>query len=201
MSDFFRRAAERAHSYDDAKNGGDNAQARQGIGYRAEGRGGRGGILMVNLEVEVEHLVEVEGVDAGDGHAQRVTNEIANMMVLEEGGILGKYRALGGFFHVRFEGHQPVFTGLIEQVVQHFQSVNVSLLAELGAAEDAPDAAPDLLEDVEWISDQKSTDGRAADCDQFRRLNQDAKVAVLHEVASHDATEDHDDADNGKHFL
>ena len=50
--------------------------------------------LMMNFQVEVEHLIEIEGVDAGDGHAQRVADEIAHVMILEEGWILGEDGAL-----------------------------------------------------------------------------------------------------------
>ena len=64
---------------------------------------GCGGILMVNFQIEVEHLVEVESVDAGDGHAQRVTDEIAHMMILEESRVLGKNGTLAGLFDVGFQ--------------------------------------------------------------------------------------------------
>ena len=154
---------------------------------------------MVNFQIEVEHLIEIEGVDAGDGHAQRVADEIAHVMILEEGGILGEDGTLLGLFDVGFERHQSVFAGLVEQVVHHFQGVDVGLLAELGAAEDATDSASDFLEDMERIRDEEGADGGAADDDQFRGLDKHPEVAVLHEVAGHDTTEDDDDADNRKH--
>src|SRR5260221_5347925 len=81
VSDFFRWPAERSHGDNDAEHGGDNSEAGKGIGHGAEGGGGLGGILMMNLHVEVEHLVEVEGIDAGDRHAQGVTDKIARMMI------------------------------------------------------------------------------------------------------------------------
>src|ERR1035437_5542426 len=199
VSNFLRRAAESPHGDHDAEHGGDNSQAGQGIGHGAEGGGGLSGILMVNLEVEVEHLVEIEGIDAGNGHAQGVADEIANVVVLEEGGILGKNSAFLRLFYVGFEGHQAVFAGLVEQVVHHFQSVDIGLLAELGGAEDATDSAADLLEDVEGIGDQKSAHPGTTDDNQFSRLNEHSDVAVLHEVASQHGTENDDDADNRKH--
>ena len=103
------------------------------------------------------------------------------------------------FFHVGFESHESVFAGFVEQVVHHFQSVDVGLLAELGAAEDAADASGDFLDDVQRVADQNCADGGAADDDQFRGLHQDAEVTVLHEVAGDDASEDDHDADDCKH--
>ena len=128
---------------------------------------------MVNFEVEVEHLVEVEGVDAGDGHAQGVADEVAHMVILEEGGILGEDGTLLWLFDVGFEGHESVFASLVEQVVHHFQGVDISLLAEFGAREDASDAAGDFLENVERIRDKEGADGGAADDDQFGGLDED----------------------------
>ena len=63
VSDFFRRAAERAHGDDDAEHGGHNPQAGQRIGHGAERGGGLRGVVVMHFHVEVEHLVEVEGVD------------------------------------------------------------------------------------------------------------------------------------------
>ena len=67
VSDFFRRAAESSHGDDDAQHCGHDPQAGQGIAHGAERGRGRCGIVMVNFHVEVEHLVEVEGIDTGDG--------------------------------------------------------------------------------------------------------------------------------------
>ncbi len=125
----------------------------KGIGHSAEGGGGRDGILVVNFEVEIEHLVEIEGVDAGDGHAERVTDEIANVMVFEEGWVLGEDLTFFRLFHVGLEGHEAVFACLVEEVVHHFQRVDVGLLAELRTAKHAADSAYDLLDDVKRIGD------------------------------------------------
>jgi hypothetical protein len=70
---------------------------------------------MMNFEIEVEHLIEIEGVDAGDGHAQGVTDEIAHVIILEEGWILGEDGTLLGLFDIGFEGHESVFAGLVER--------------------------------------------------------------------------------------
>src|SRR5450631_1441807 len=199
VSNFLRWTAESTHRDHDAKDSGDNAQTRQGIGYGAESGGGRSRVLMMHLKVKVEHLVEIEGVDAGNGHAERVADEIANVVVLEECRVLREDSTLVRLFDVGFQSHQAVFTGLVEQVIHHLQGFDIGLLAELGAAEDAADSATDLLEDVERIRDKKGADRGSADDDQLSRLNENAQIAVLHEVARHHATEDDDDADNREH--
>ena len=39
-------------------------EAGQRVGHGAEGGGGLVGVVMVDFHVEIEHLVEIEGVDA-----------------------------------------------------------------------------------------------------------------------------------------
>src|SRR5579864_1728421 len=149
---------------------------------------------MVNFQVEVQHLVEVESIHTGDGHAQRVADKIANVVILEECRVLGKNSTLLRLFDVGFQGHESIFAGLVEQVVQHFQSVDIGLLAELRTAKDAGDSPRDLLQDVQGIGDQQSAYGGASDDHQFGRLNKHSEVAMLHQVAGDHATENDDDA-------
>ena len=69
------------------------------------------GSVMVNFHVEVEHLVEIEGIDAGDGHAQGVANEIADVMVFQEGRVFGEDRTLVGFFARRIRAPSILLCG------------------------------------------------------------------------------------------
>ena len=70
VTDFFGRAAKGAHGNHDTEHRRHNAEAGQRISHGAES-GSRGGrIVMMNFQVKIQHLVEVEGVDAGDGGAQ-----------------------------------------------------------------------------------------------------------------------------------
>ena len=113
---------------------------------------------------------------AGDGHAQGVADKVADVMVLEEGRVLGEDRALVGFFDIAFEGHESVFAGLVKQLIHHFQGVDVALLAELGAAENAGDAARNFLEDVQRIGDEHRSEGSAPDDDQFGGLDEHPRL-------------------------
>jgi len=201
LADFLRRAAERTHCDDDTQDSGDDPKAGEGVSHVAERSGGQSGLMMMNFEVEVEHLVEIEGIYAGDGHAQRIANKVADVVVPEDGWTRRKQRTLVWFLYVVLKGHESIFAGLVEQVVHHLQRIEVSLFRVLRAAEDAADSAGDLLENVKRIGDEDSTDGRAADGDQFGWLKEDADVSVLHEIAGGDAAEHHDNADNGEHEL
>jgi hypothetical protein len=151
---------------------------------------------MVDFQVEVEHLVKIEGVDASDGHAERVTDEIADVVIFENGGAFGEEGAFIGLLDVVLEGHESIFSGFVEEVVHHFQRIDVGFLGVLGAAEDTDYACDNLLEDVERVGDEDGADGGSADGDEFRGLDEDFEVAVLHKIAGDHTTEDYDDADN-----
>src|SRR5581483_2874984 len=142
---------------------------------------------------------QVEGVDARDGHAKGIADEIANMVILEKGRIFREQRAFVWFFDVGFERHQSVFAGLVQQVVHHFQRIDVGLLAKFGAAEYPGDARRDFLDNVKRIGYEYRSDRSTANDNQFCRLDEHADVAVFHQISSDDATEDNDDANDREH--
>ena len=119
--------------------------------------------------------------------------------IFEDGGTFGKQGTLLRLFDVVLEGHQAVFAGLVEEFVHHLQRVDVGLLAVFGARENADDSAGDLGENVERIGDEDGADGGAADDEQFGGLEEDADIAVLHQIAGDYCAEDNHDADDGKH--
>src|ERR1700722_10636301 len=153
------------------------------------------------FQIEVEHLVEIEGVDPGDGHAQRIADKVTNVVIFHKAGVLGKNRTLARLFHIALQRHQAVFAGLVEQVIHHFEGVDIGLLAELGSAECSADSSGDRFDDVQRIRDQDGAYRGAANNDQLRRLHEHSHIAVLHQVAGGHATENNDDADNCEHSL
>src|SRR5712691_2133118 len=199
LANFFRRTSHRAHGNHDAQYRGHNAQTGQGIGHAGEGGSRQPGAVVMNLEIEVEHLVQIEGIHSSNRHTQGITDKVTDVMVFENGWAFGEQLTFVRLFHVTFEGHQPVFTGLVQQVVHHFEGIDVSLPGVFGASENAANPAGNLFKDVERIGDKDGTDGRAADGDEFRGLNEDTKIAVLHQIAGHYTAENHDNADNREH--
>src|SRR5258706_12933017 len=199
--DSLRRSAQRAHGDDDAKHGSDNSQAGQGIRHAVKRGRGQRRLMMMDLEVQVEHLVQIKSVDAGNGHAQGIADKVPHMMVLENGWRLGEQGTLVRLLDVVLEGHQSIFAGLVEQVIHCLQGIDVGLLFVFGAGENAANSSGNLLEDVEWIGDEDGADGGAADGDKFRGLDQDAEIPVLHQIAGDDAAEDNDNADDREHDL
>ena len=86
-----------------------------------------GGIVMVYVHIQLHHLVEIEGFDAAaDRHAHGVADEIANVMIFDEGGILRQDRALGRILDVCFERDQSILARLVQQVVHHLQRFEIS---------------------------------------------------------------------------
>ena len=83
FSDFFGRSAESAHGDNHAEDRRDNAEAGQGVGHRGQCGDGHGGAVMVDVHVQLHHLVHVEGLDAPTGgHADGVADKVQGVVVL-----------------------------------------------------------------------------------------------------------------------
>src|SRR5580704_905234 len=155
--------------------------------------------MMMDLKIEIQHLVEIESVNARDGHAKRIANKVHGMMIFESLGSFREQRTLLWLFHVAFQRHQAILAGLVQKVIQRFKRLQISLFVVLGASEDPADTTRNLLENVKRIGNEDGADGRAADGDQFSRLNKHFEITVLHQVAGHHTAENNDNADNREH--
>ena len=95
---------QRTHRDHDAEYRSHDAQAGQGVCHGAERlRGHHAGVVM-DLQIEFHHLLDVEGLHAaGHGHAHGVAYKGTDVMILEKGWIFGKDRALVGLFDVSFD--------------------------------------------------------------------------------------------------
>jgi len=161
---------ESSHRDYHSQHGRHNSQTGQGIGHRAEGHGGLRRVLMVYFQIEIKHLIEIKSIDAGNGHAQGIANEGAHMLILDEGCVFGEDRTFLRLFDVILESHESIFARLVQEVIHHLERIDIGLLAEFRANENAADASCDFFQDVKRIGDQDGADGCAADDDQFRRL-------------------------------
>jgi hypothetical protein len=103
VSDLFWRAAEGSHGDDDAKYGGDNSEARQGVSHAAQGGDGQTGAVVVGLHVKVQKLVKIKRFHSADCHSHSVAEVIPNVVIFEEGGIFGEKRTLGRVLDVTLQ--------------------------------------------------------------------------------------------------
>ena len=156
--------------------------------------------VMVDVHVQLHHLIHVEGLDAATGGQTNVSQtKCSGVMVFQKFRIFGEDWAFVGAVAVGFEGHEAFFARAAEELVHHFHGVEIFFFAEFGTAKSAEDAAHDGFENVEGVGDQHGADGGAADDDEFGGLHEDFQVAVLHQVAGDDGAENNDDADDYKH--
>ena len=77
---------------------------------------------MVHFEIELHHLVDIEGFHpTGDGHAHGVAHKGGHMVVFQKGRIFGEDRAFFGFLDVGFDRDQTFFASFGEDVKKHLQ--------------------------------------------------------------------------------
>ncbi len=85
VADLARRPVDRAHRDDDAEHGGDDAHAGQRVTDLGERLRRLQGLVVVHLEIDVHHRLEIERADAAhDDHAHRVGEEVDGVVVGEE---------------------------------------------------------------------------------------------------------------------
>ena len=156
--------------------------------------------MVLHLHVQLHHLVDVEGLDAaGDHHAQRVADEVAGVVILQERGKFGEELALLRHFDVLLDGEIAFAPRLGEHAEHHAQRLEIAVLAVARGAEDGADAGGDAFEDVHRVGDEQGAERGAADDEQLRRLHQHQQVALFHKVATQYRAEDDKDSEDGKH--
>lgn len=200
MADFFRRPAKRAHGDDDTENSGDDAKARQRVRHGGKPGNRQASFVVVDIHIEFHHLVDIEGFNAATGgHANGVANKMLHVMILEEAGIFGKHRTLFGIVAIGFQRHQAFLAGAGEKLKKHFHYFHVTGLVVLRAPKNSGEAASHLLEDVERVGDEHSARGGATNDDEFGGLDEHFDIAVLHQVAAENGSDNDDDSDNHEH--
>src|SRR5579863_4700091 len=127
---------------------------------------------MVDLHIELEKLVEIEGFYSADGHAHGVAKIVPDVVVFDEGCILREDGALCWFFHVPFQRHQALTACLVKKFVHGLERVEVALFSEFRSRENSHNSTGHLLENVQWVCDQHRADCCSADDDEFSRLNE-----------------------------
>lgn len=199
VADLFRRTAERAHGDHNAEHGGDNSQTWQGIGHAAQRGDGQTSPVVMDLYVEIQELVKVKGFDTADGHAHGIAEIVADVVILEEGGILGEKWTFGGILDVALQRHQALTARLVKEFIHHFEGVEVALFGEFGSSEHARNPSHDFFQNVKGVGNQYRADGSASNDHQLSRLDQDHDLAMFHQVAAYHRAEDDYDSDNCKH--
>ena len=63
VADFFGRTSEGAHRDDYTENRGNDAEAGERVGHRAQGRDRLGCVVMLYVHIELEELIHVEWFD------------------------------------------------------------------------------------------------------------------------------------------
>src|ERR1017187_8251199 len=102
---------------------------------------------MVNVHIQLHHLVDIERFDcAGGSHAQRVADEAADMTILDYGRKSTECFALFRRFEILLDGCQTFAARTVEQVKQHLEGVQIELAREPGPFENSDKALHDLLD-------------------------------------------------------
>ena len=84
----FRRLVQRAHGFDHAQNGRDDAEGGQGVGHGLHGVAGMHRVVLGGLHPLVQHLLDLMGVIVVQRcRAQGVADQVHRLMVMRDLGV------------------------------------------------------------------------------------------------------------------
>ncbi|OPZ62232.1 MAG: hypothetical protein BWY86_00490 [Candidatus Aminicenantes bacterium ADurb.Bin508] len=108
------------HGQDDAQDGGDDTEAREGIPHPVDAVGGDQRLFMVGFDFDVHEILQFMGREgAGDDNLEVVAHEGQSGAVLGEVGKLVEERALLRVLHIGFQGDEPLLLHLGEELEEH----------------------------------------------------------------------------------
>ena len=156
--------------------------------------------MVVDVDIGLEHRVQiVRRHHPRHRRPQRVANEVQQVVIFNQFGVLGKNRALLRILHVFFELGHAALPREAEDVVQHLQTLQIKLFRILAARKNPEHALEDLDHQRQRIGNQQRADRGPADDHQFGRLNQHRERPLFHQEAADNGAEDHDDPNNCEH--
>ncbi len=87
--------------------------------------------VMMDVQIHFHKLVEFEGFEAADCHSHAVAKKVADMRAFQEGGIFGEDWTLVRILDIRFQRHQSLPPGFIQQVVGQLQGIEITLFGKV----------------------------------------------------------------------
>jgi hypothetical protein len=130
MSNGLVRTTEGAHRDHDAEHRGNNSQTWQRIRHRGQSGDRLIGAAVLNLNIEVQHLVHVEGPYASSpGHTHGVADKAANVKVMNEVRIGVEDHALFRLLDIHLNRQHAGAPDLIQQLEHHLQQGQIALPA------------------------------------------------------------------------
>ena len=158
--------------------------------------------MVVGFHFVVHQVLDFQGIEvAGNHHPQIIGDELDEMVVGQQFGVTGEQRAALGLFDIVLDGHQALFPGLGEDVVEHGHDRQVALLGVFGALEGGGDGPHGSLQVLAGVGHDERAEGGATDHQQFQGLEQGADVSACHGVAANDGAHHYDVSDDDKHAV
>lgn len=199
-ADLAHGATERGHGMHDPEHGGHDAEGGQPVGHLLHGVRGRGGGVMMGLDLDVHEVFEFEGVHVAADHQPHVVgDELGGVMILEDERVLLEQCAALWLLDVGFDAHEPFLARLVEQLVQKAERFHVVGFFVFRAGEESRYRFERLDDHAHRIGDDEAAAGRAQDDDQFEGLPERDDVAAAGGEATQDGSDDDERAQDEVH--
>ncbi len=134
-------------------------------------------------------------------HAQVIGHELDHMVVAAHRGVFGEYFRLCRRLHILFNRHQPLFAGLLQDVIEHRHQLHVARLGVFGPLERHRDGLHGGLDHLGLVVDDKRPHRRTADGGHFKRqrLQHHANGPAMQDEHAKDADQADDVTNDDEH--
>ena len=160
------------------------------------------GLLVVGFDFAVHQRLDLVRIEvARHHHPQVVREELDHVVIAAHCRVFLEDFRLGGRFHIFLDGHQPLFAGLLQNVIEHCHELHVTRLGVLGALERHGYRRHRGLEHLGLVVDHKRAQRTAENRHDLEgeRLQDHGNVAAVQDIHPEDAPEDDDVTDDDEH--
>lgn len=192
--------ANRAHCNYNTKYGGYNPESRQRIRHFRDRCRYCHGLVMVLVEVKVQHLGEMMIFNgASEKNLERVAQERDGVFVMEKTGKLPEQCTIPGIFNMLFKPNEAILSGRLKDDVQDLQEFAITGRIERRGLQECDHCSKGTAKGPWRIANDERTDGRATNDDELIDLHKHTDLPMVHDIATNDAPEDDYKPDNKEH--
>ena len=159
-------------------------------------------LLVVGVDFAVHQRLDLVRIEvARHHHAQVIGHELNHMVIAAHRGVLFENLGFVGRLDILFNGHQPLFAGLLQDVIEHRHQLHVACLGVFGALERHGNGRCRGLEHLGLVVDHKGPERTAQNGDDLegQGLQDHGNISTVQHIHAEDTAEADDVTDDDKH--
>ncbi|EGE59941.1 hypothetical protein RHECNPAF_1760025 [Rhizobium etli CNPAF512] len=200
VAEHFGRIVDVGHRLDDAENGRDDTDRREGIAHDLDRVVGLHLVVHDGVELFIHQRLDfVAARVADDDQADIIADEGRQLLVLQNRGCLLEDRRFGRIVDMGFDFVSRLGAQVTHQRIEHAERIEIIALLRHGVLEGFAERLAGILHHLHRIGHDEAAEAGAADDDEFEGLEQSLHVAAHRHEAADDTAASHYKSDNDVH--